>query len=132
MYEMDRFGIIRELKRQRVNKGLTEELLPKDTDYNIALLDSIIYSKYHCKHGHENAIADSEDLKGICNCLDCGEYVNPDSYNYQKIYTIKKCEKLSDVRKKYLELLLTESTNGAIKKLTEDQTIKLRRQVVLM
>lgn len=31
-----------------------------------------------------------------------------------------------------LELLLTNSTDNAIKKLTEDQTIKLRRQIVRM
>lgn len=132
MYELDRFDTIEALKCQRQNKGLTEELLPEDIDYNVLLLDGIIYSKYSCKNGHEYVIADSEDLKGKCNCLDCGEYVNPDEYNYQKLYTIKKCEKLSDTRKKYLELLLTNSTDDAIKKLTEDQTIILRRQVAFM
>ncbi len=130
MYEMDRFGVITELERKREKMGLTKELLPEDTEYNLLLLDSIIYSKYNCNH--ENAITDSDDLKGKCNCLDCGDYVNPNGYNYQMLYTIKKSEKLSDVRKKYLELLLTKSTDDAIKELTGDQTIKLRRQIVRM
>ena len=130
MYEMDRFGIITELKRERENMGLTKELLPEDIEYNLFLLDSIIYSKYNCNH--ENAIADSDDLKGKCNCLDCGDYVNPEGYNYQMLYTIKQNEKLTDVRKKYLGLLLTRSTDDAIKELTGDQTIKLRRQIVRM
>ena len=48
------------------------------------------------------------------------------------LYTIKQSEKLTDVRKKYLGLLLTRSTDDAIKELTGDQTIKLRRQIVRM
>ena len=130
MYEMDRFDLITELEHEREKLGLAKELLPEDIEYNTVLLDSIIYSKYNCKH--ENAIADSDDLKGKCNCLDCGEHINPDGYNYQMLYTIKKSEKLLDIRKKYLELLLTNSTDNAIKKLTEDQIIKLRRQIVRM
>lgn len=134
MDEMDRLSMITELEQEREKLGLTKELLPGEIDYNLFLFDSIIYSKYDFNHvcNHENVIADSDDLKGICNCLDCGEYVNPDGTNYQMLYTIKTGEKLSEVRKKYLESLLTDSTDSTIKKLTKDKTIKLRRENIRM
>ncbi len=130
MNEMDRYNVICKLKEKRYKLSLTQELLPDDMDYNICLLDGIIYTSLYCKH--ENAIADSENLKGQCNCLDCGDYINPDSYNYKMLYTIKKSEKLSNVRKRYLGLLLTNSTDAAIKELIQDKTIKLRREIVRM